>query len=666
MKTRNSWLYAFMVPAASLILTFAFLTYLFQPPSSQGGPALSVLAPDAGKSPAQSQLTPDAQVKPEKPKPVSLSKRVSEYHIEVKLDEEEKALQGQQTLSWKHPGVEPVKEVYLHMYANAFESEQTTFYRESGGKLRNEEVTDASFGGIQLTSLKENGDEIIHRVQYVQPDDGNPHDHTLLKVRLSDPLKPGEELRLKMSFHVQLPAVYARMGYADDFIMAGQWFPKIAAYETKGTRGRETEGWNLHQYHGNSEFYADFGIYNVKIDVPSQYIVAATGFPASRTQLTAKRKVYHFYADDVHDFAWAASPDFVYVEEPFSAKAIPGVKIKLYLDPAHEHLKDRYLFAAKRALSQYSNWYGTYPYSTLSIVVPPEEGKGAGGMEYPTLITAWGAESDNPGYELERVIVHEIGHQYWYGMVASNEFEEAWLDEAFTSYAEDKVMEQDFDMVPPTPVEALYMTQPAPMQQESWAYDSHRHYAENVYTRGKLILLAIEKDIGAEQMKKVLRTYFQQWKFKHPSTQSFQRILERVTDQDWNPFFEQYVYGSHMSDFRVASIQTHPHPEDTSAYESMVKIERKGGTVKRVSILFHFEDGQDVVKIWDGQEKEGLFSLTSESPLKWVAIDPLYQLPLENKRVNNFMHAEIDNASKTKWTTSASQLYETLLGLLAW
>src|SRR5690606_23697769 len=117
-------------------------------------------------------------------------------------------------------------------------------------------------------------------------------------------------------------------------------------YEPAGMRGRTEEGWNAHQYHGNSEFYSDFGIFNVKIRVPSNYVVAATGFPPKKavTDKTSGTKTYHFYADDVHDFAWSASPNFFYAEEPFSSPNVPGVKVKLYLDPKHLELKDRYMY----------------------------------------------------------------------------------------------------------------------------------------------------------------------------------------------------------------------------------------------------------------------------------------------------------------------------------
>lgn len=327
--------------------------------------------------------------------------------------------------------------------------------------------------------------------------------------------------------------------------------PKMAAYEKVGVRGRSSEGWNLHQYHGNSEFYANYGIYSVKIEVPDTYTVAATGFPTKTPVLANGRKTYQFYADDVHDFGWAASPNFIYVEEPFSAPNVPGVRIKLYLDPKHENLKERYLYAAKAALSKFSEWYGSYPYSTLSIVVPPKAANGAGGMEYPTLITAFGAEDDSPGYNLERTVVHEIGHQYFYGLLASNEFEEAWLDEGFTSYAEDKLMEHEFGVAPNLAVEGSYMTDPAPLKLAAWEYKDHRHYAENVYMRSKLVLLAIEKQVGEKTMHRIMRTYTQKYRFKHPTTADFQRVVEQVTKRKWTDFFNQYVYGNQMADFAV-------------------------------------------------------------------------------------------------------------------
>lgn len=381
------------------------------------------------------------------------------------------------------------------------------------------------------------------------------------------------------------------MGSAGDFVMAGQWFPKLSVYEPAGTRGVATEGWNLHQYHGNSEFYSDFGIYNVKINVPNNYTVAATGFPTKAAVIDGDRKTVQYYADDVHDFAWSASPNFVYAEEPFSSPDVPGVRIKLYLDPAHKDLKERYFYAAKVALSNFSKWYGQYPYSTLSIVVPPAEGNGAGGMEYPTLITSFGASSDSPGYEeLERTVIHEIGHQYFYGMVASNEFEEAWLDEGFTSYIEDKLMEQEFGITANLPIQAAMISSPVSLTQVSWKYGSSDNYAKNVYYRGKLVLRDIENQVGSKTMNRILSTYAHKYRFKHPTSTDFQKIVEQVTGRSWKPYFKQYVYDGEMADYSINSITVKPISQDKSPlYESTVSISRNGATTPQSSATLYLQ-----------------------------------------------------------------------------
>lgn len=642
------------------VLALGTLSAAFLPGSNSSDRAALHQEPSAGN-----QLEPPAPIRIA---PKALSDRIVEYHMSVQLDPDNKTLQGAQAITWENPGSKPVSELYFHMYPNAFQSKRTTFNKESGGKLRQDEMTKDSFGRMDITSIRaEDGLDLSSTLQFVQPDDGNKQDQTLVKVRLPKAVNPGERTTLKLNFSVQLPRVFARMGYKDDFVMAGQWFPKLAVYEPKGTRGRTEEGWNLHQYHGNSEFYADFGIYNVRIQVPSTYTVAATGFPTKPASDDGKKKTYSFYADDVHDFAWAASPEFVYAEEPFSTPNIPGVKIKLYLDPAHKDLKDRYFYAAKRALAKYSEWYGTYPYSTLSIVVPPDGANGAGGMEYPTLVTGWAASGNTSGFGLERVIVHEIGHQYWYGMVASNEFEEAWLDEGFTSYAEDMVMESEFGEKPNLPLESSYMTTPAPLKQDAWRYENHSHYADNVYIRAKLVLKGIEDQIGKKQMQKVLRTYFERWKFRHPSTMDFQKTLEDVTSTSWSGFFDQFVYGGLMADYSIDQVQSKKVKRDGElVYEHSVLVRKLGGSYKDVPVQFHFSDGSTVERAWAGTDSQVLFTLISNFPLEWVVIDPAHTLVLENKRINNFYQTEINEKWKVRWNIGLVKLIETFVDGIAW
>lgn len=602
------------------------------------------------------------------------SEHVVSYRIQVQLNEAEHRLTGRQWITWRNPGNQEVKEVYVHLYPNAFRTKETTFMQESGGKLRQDEMKENSFGQMQLLSISAADDKKLAAAEYVRPDDGNEHDYTLMKIELAEPVMPGEQLKLHMEFQVDMPYVFARMGYADDFIMAGQWFPKLAAYETAGTRGREKDGWNKHQYHGNSEFYANFGKYDVEINVPASYEVAATGTLIDQSVLTLtskhasdERKTVRYVAEDVHDFAWSASPRFEKAEMTYSDSNVSDVVIQLYLQPEHLPLTERYFRAAASSLKYYSAWFGPYPYDTLSIVVPPAGASGAGGMEYPTLVTAWAADKKDPGYELEQVIVHEIGHQYFYGLVASNEFEEAWLDEAFTSFAEDKVMKLEYGLMVPMALEASYVTSPQPLTLNAWEYDSHDVYAENVYIRGKLVLKAIEQEIGSAQMMKVLRQYVEQWKYRHPSTADFVQVLEEVTERDWSSFIHQYVHGGMMVDYAIDRIEMkEEESEDGKAYVSEIHLSRHGGSGFEVPLVLQFEDGHQTKTVWDGEAEKKVFRVTYTSPLKWAAIDPDHQLILENRRMNNFMHATVDDQTKKRLSINAARIADLILNIFVW
>ncbi len=606
---------------------------------------------------------PQPEAAPLEPKPVVLSPRVTEYHISVSL-EDGGILNGRQTVTWKNPGQKAVSDLYFHLYPNAF-SPGSTFIRESGGRLRGDKMAPGGYGSMELTALAtEQGETLLPRLRYIQPDDGNKSDRTLATIRLPDAVAPGESVTLNMNFKVRLPPVFARMGTAGDFVMAGQWFPKLAVYETAGTRSRASEGWNIHQYHGNSEFYADFGIYSVRIHVPESYTVAATGFQTKPAAVSKGRKTYQFYADDVHDFAWAASPHFIYHEESLSAPGIPGVRIRLYLDPLHKDLRDRYMHAAKSALTKLAAWYGEYPYSTLSVVVPPANGSGAGGMEYPTLVTAAAAENDNPGYTLERTVVHEIAHQYWYGMAASNEFEEAWLDEGFTSYTEDKLMSAIYGVVPNSAVEASYLTDPEALRQYSWHFRGSDGYADNVYLRAKLVLTAMERQVGEKTMNRILRTYFQRYKFKHPGAADFKAVVESVTRTKWDHFFDAYVYRGEMADYAVESIDSRQDGE--GVYQIQVTFRRNGGSPQPVAVLLGYADGRNDKKTWDGSQARLQLHLESKSPLTYAAVDPGLSVVLDNRRYNNFLKAEVPSKDRVKWTSGVTQLLESLFGTFAW
>ncbi|MFC5467400.1 M1 family metallopeptidase [Cohnella suwonensis] len=665
-KRRSLRMLLFVAAAAVLVLSFRFgfadawVDQYAWPASAaselERGP--SSAAPVAAEPKADP--VPDAK---SKSTAAVLSNRVAEYHISVKLDERLGTLNGEQTVTWKNPGRKSVGELNFHLYPNAF-SPGSTFMKESGGQLRGDKMKSGGEGGMTLTSLTTDlGETLLPRLHYVQPDDSNKSDRTLVTFRLPEPVKPGATVTLRMAYTVKLPDVFARMGKAGDFVMAGQWFPKVAVYETAGTRGKTGEGWNLHQYHGNSEFYSDFGIYSVRIEVPETYVVAATGFQTKPAVVNAGRKTLQFYADDVHDFAWSASPNFEYVEDSFSSPGVPGVRIKLYLDPLHKDLKDRYMHAAKSALAKLGQWYGEYPYSTLSVVIPPADANGAAGMEYPTLVTGASAQAASSGYDLERTLVHEIAHQYWYGLVASNEFEEAWLDEGFTSYTEDKLMSSIYGVLPNLAVESSYLTDPQPLNQYSWRFSSSDGYAENVYMRAKLVLSALERQVGDKTMNKIMRTYFQKYKFRHPSSEDFQKVVESVTKTKWNDFFLSYVQHGEMADYAVESIES---KKTNEGFESTVLLRRYGGNAQQVSVWLQFADGQSLRKQWDGVQNHIRLQLRSASPLTYAAIDPGNKVVLDNRKYNNYLLSEVPKEKRSRVATGITQLLEGLFGTMAW
>jgi hypothetical protein len=298
--------------------------------------------------------------------------------------------------------------------------------------------SDINWGWIDVTSLKiKDGEDLTGKIKFIHPDDNNNDDQTVISVPLIKPVLPGQTITLLINFNTKLPKVFARSGFSDNYFLAGQWFPKIGVYEKAGERYAVKGGWNCHQYHANSEFYADFGAYNVDITVPKNYKVGAVGVQQNEKQNSDGTKTLTFHAEDVIDFAWTAAPRFKIAEAKWK-----NVKIKVLLQPEHYSQADKHINSVINALEYFDKYLGKYPYPNVTIVDPPMRASGSAGMEYPTFFTAgcmWGMPSGIKFTEV--VVVHEFGHNYFMGMLATNEFEEAWMDEGFNTYYETRIMD---------------------------------------------------------------------------------------------------------------------------------------------------------------------------------------------------------------------------------
>jgi len=568
---------------------------------------------------------------------------VASYKIDVqlKLDEKQRPTQlaGLERLTWFNDSPDTINDLQFHLYLNAFKNEESTFFEESGGQLRGDEFQPGQWGWIDVNEMKiAGGEDLTSKIEFIHPDDDNDEDRTVIRVPLSKPVKPREKITLDVKFTAQLPRVFARTGYWASFALVGQWFPKIGVWESAGERRRAQAGWNCHQFHATSEFYADFGNYDVTMTVPAVYKgkIGATGVMKSERDYSDGTVAYNFVQDNVHDFAWTVDANYVVVKRRFKAAeqvarseidewasrlnlsvdriALTDLDVTVMIQPEHRDQIDRHFKAAFNAIKYFGLWYGAYPYATLTVVDPPYNAQGAGGMEYPTFITAgtsWRAGRDqNP----EEVIVHEFGHQYWYGLVASNEFEESWLDEGFNTYSTAKVLKTAyganvfpfgfagvnwfyFPIEIPHPYEDRILTLQGefndPILTPAWKFYDQFSYGVNSYPRPGLTLNTLERYVGEGVMARVMREYCQKWRYRHPASQDFFDTVNRVTGQDFTWFFDQFVKGVGTLDYEIAEINSERQEQDAT-YENEISVRRVGEAWFPVDMLFNLEDGARV------------------------------------------------------------------------
>jgi hypothetical protein len=594
---------------------------------------------------------------------------IASYKIDVqlKLDDGQhpKHLEGVERLTWLNHSNDTISDLQFHLYLNAFKNEKSTFFKESGGQLRGEEAQPGEWGWIDVNKMKlAGGEDLTSKIEFIHPDDDNADDQTVIRVPLSKPVKPGEKIELDIKFTAQLPRVFARTGYWASFALVGQWFPKIGVWESAGERRRAQPGWNCHEFHANSEFYADFGNYDVTMTVPAAYKnkIGATGMMKSERDNQDGTVTYNFVQDEVHDFAWTVDTNYLIVKRRFKADeqvtqsevnswssrlnlpadriGLTDVDVTVMIQPEHRDQIERHFKAAFNAIKYFGLWYGNYPYDTLTIVDPPYNAEGAGGMEYPTFITAgtsWRAGRDqNP----EEVIVHEFGHQFWYGLVASNEFEESWLDEGFNTYSTARVLKTAYgaNVVPfafagikwfyfpieiPHPYEDRVLTLQGkfndPILTPAWMFYDQFSYGLNSYPRTDLTLSTLERYLGEGLMARVMREYQQKWRYRHPASQDFFDTVNRVTGQDFTWFFDQFVKGVGDLDYKLAGInserqveragifdkggrktevkaqeQNDDEKDKNATYENEVAVRRMGEAWFPVEMLFTLKDGSSI------------------------------------------------------------------------
>ena len=600
----------------------------------------------------------------------ALSPRNASYTITARLDPARHALAGEETITWRNITSQPARTLQFHLYYNAWRNERSTWMKER--HLTNPEPVSRrqeDWAAIDVTSLKILGNggtavDATSRIRFIAPDDGNEEDRTVIEVPLDAPVPPGGTTRVQIAWTSHIPRPFARTGVIDTYYFLAQWFPKIGVLQDTG--------WNCHQFHAATEFFSDFGVYDVKLTVPTGWVVGATGVVRDVADAETGYRTHRYYQEDVHDFVWTTSPDYLERRERFEHPTLPPAEMRLLLLPEHAGQEARHFAATRAALRYYGEWYGAYPYGHITIVDPAWQSN-AGGMEYPTLFTA-GTRWIAPGgvTQPEGVTVHEAGHQFWYGIVATNEFEDAWMDEGFNTFSTARVIEQEFQ---PNYYSQRYFGGFIPMvfrglplsrevdgdrwigyraaaRQDVQATPTFRYWPGTAgsitYNKTALWLHTLERYLGWPALQRVLSTYFQRYAFKHPRPQDFFSVANEVSGQDLTWYFDQVYRGSQTFDYGVDLFRSEPLG---GRYHTVVAARRYGDGIFPVTLRVTFANGDETRWNWDGRDRWKLFEVDRDVSAVAAEVDPDRVLLLDVNRANNSASLKpLGPKAATRWS----------------
>jgi hypothetical protein len=720
--------------AAALLLAGAVLAAPAAAPSiapvPQPAPAsdgIALAAPDAAAVRVPS--SPDAWGGPRTGLEPTLSDRVVHYDIAATLDPDKHTVTGHERLTWRNRSRVAVTSVYLHLYMNAFDGAGSTFFterRERDGSYRAATDIRDAWGHIELRRVAQGGASVPWT--FVHPDNGPPSDHTVVRFDLPQAVAPGASATFDIDFFTQLPRVVARTGYFGTFHLVAQWFPKIGVLELPGERGARAPGWNVHEFHMNSEFYADFGSYDVSLTVPRGYTVGATGEPQGAPVDKGGMRTWRFAQGDVHDFAWTADRQTARpLVDTWSGPGSPPVTVTVLYPPEFAASAAPALKAAKQSLTYFSNTLGPYPYKTLTIVIPPYNAEEAGGMEYPTFFTAEAYRTVEPRtanqFALAFVTIHEFGHGYFYGLLASNEFEEPMLDEGLNEYWDNRMMRDQGQLAyiatpllrrlgfaPGYPTfdaerAATPRNDPAdPPGDNAW----HRlQDIGPVYTRTATLMRDLEARIGRAPMERAFKEYYGRWKFRHPSIADLRETLAEVTGRraDVEDAFARQVYAATRVDDRIGDFTStelpplagmrqrggawiedkqdkvdrwneetrtrwhklHPHAPDGTGpypYRTEVTVRRLGAPVPQ-TLVVKFADGSSETAQWDADERWHEFVWTKTARAVSAELDPQRLHYLDVSKLDDSRTLEPDARASRRWGLDFAAVAEYLLSLIA-
>lgn len=616
------------------------------------------LVPEAG---AQSPATALPATAPSAPE-VAMREhpdRVVDYLMKASLDPVAHTVHGEGTITWTNVSRAPVTELWLHLYLNAFKNQSSTWMRAPVGGFRGS-ILPKEWGTIDVRTLtlRDGADkkDLLPTIELHRKDDA---DETDARVPLPRPIAAGETITLDMIWDDKLPSVVERTGFEGSFHMVAQWFPKIAKIEADGTFAHFA-------FQHLGEFYADYGKYDVTLDVPQNFIVGAIG-PAVESKVENGRRIERHVQDDIHDFSWTAWDKFQKREE-----TIDGVATTILYPADCGRLAEEELATMRFALPHYGARYGKYPYGVLTLVHPPANAEEAGGMEYPTLITTGGSALTPPGLNVvELTTIHEFGHQYFYGLLGSHEVLWAFLDEGLNSYAEAEALRAWKGPSSATSLlglsvgdaeiqseRARHYAQDDPVAQPVWAFSSGQSYGSLVYARTLSVLETLRRVYGPDLMNRTMGTYARRFRFQHPVPDDLLETIKAGLGATAAEMVRTALFDRGWVDYGVESISSHPErasaglfdvggkretvPSDKETpgkYAGWALIVRRGTLKIPVDIELRADDGTKTTTHWDGNGDFIRVPYSGSSPLRAAVVDPEQRILLDQNPENDYLTA---------------------------
>jgi hypothetical protein len=592
------------------------------------------------------------------------------YKMNVSLDPATKFLTGTSSILYRNNSPNTLDRIYMYLYPNGFRNNETVRAKEAAEYYLPNLPNDEAAGWIDITEFrflpKGESDRAKGVVSAFKVTD------SILEAALPEPLKPGEEIRFELAFKEKVRLFQDRAGYRGNQFDFAQWYPKLCVYDE--------EGWHAEPLHFLGEFYGEFGTFEVTIDVPFDYILGATGvvtegdpgwplvqvdtslsetawaekYAGMKKAIVTKmkdqpRRRVTFHAEQVHDFAWITSPDFLYERGEYDGIPI-HVLFRSYAKPRWSKVVTE---RGRRALEWLSTKFGRYPYPQLSIT----HGLLGGGMEYPMLVMN--------SSESEGLILHEVGHIYFFGIFGNNEQKEAWLDEGFTSFQTDWYMETRYGkwgydreaaMKNATWLQRrrpqvtnragnrnfahFYMNSGynEPISRYAYKYKDGFGYGVNAYTKGSIFFEMLRYVVGEETFQKICHEFFTRWALKHVNEARFKKVCEDVSGMDLDWFFQQWLHETKTVDYRLGSVEK--KQTANGKWQTIVEIKRNDEGVMPVEVELTLADNGKVRQRWDGKEKKGMLTFTTATEPRRAVLDPDDQIMDKSRLGHGNMRVE--------------------------